>query len=256
MREIVTLTGMVLVSSPLKEYDKRIEILTRERGRIPAFAQGARKQGSALSACTVPFTFGEFGVYEGRNSYSLKSGIIENYFGSLAEDYDLLCHASYFTEIARYLTRENVRADEELLLLYITFRALQAGKVPLKLIRRIFELRFMAIQGEAPGIFSCIRCGSSEAFNVYMAEGGLICTECEKKDPGLKRHYPVKLSASARYTLQYIISSRLNKLYSFNVSDGVMQEVNGFMEKYIAKYLPHHFKSAEFLTGAGNGNAL
>ena len=41
LREIVTLTGMVLVSSPLKEYDKRIEILTREQGRIPAFAQGA-----------------------------------------------------------------------------------------------------------------------------------------------------------------------------------------------------------------------
>ena len=44
LREIVTLTGMILVSSPLKEYDKRIEILTREQGRIPAFAQGARKQ--------------------------------------------------------------------------------------------------------------------------------------------------------------------------------------------------------------------
>ena len=28
LREIVTLTGMILVSSPLKEYDKRIEILT------------------------------------------------------------------------------------------------------------------------------------------------------------------------------------------------------------------------------------
>lgn len=247
LKEIITLTGMVLVSSPLKEYDKRIEILTRERGRIPAFAQGARKQNSALSACTVPFTFGEFQVYEGRSSYSLKSGIIADYFGSLAGDYDLLCYASYFTEIARYLTRENVKADEELILLYITFRALQAGKVPLKLIRRIFELRFMAIQGEAPGVFACVRCGNTEAYNIYMAEGGLLCEDCQKKDIRLKGHYPVKLSTDARYTLQYIISSPLKRLYSFNVSDSVMAEVDGFMEKYLARYLPHHFKSAEFL---------
>ena len=245
MKDIINLTGMVLVSSPLKEYDKRIEILTRERGRIPAFAQGARKQGSALSACTVPFTFGEFGLYEGRNSYYLKSGIIGNYFGNLAQDYDLMCYASYFTEIARHLTRENVKADEELLLLYITFRALQAGKVPVKLIKRIFELRFMAIQGEAPGVFSGVRCGKSEAFDVYMAEGGLVCGECAGKDSQLR--YPIKLSPGARYTLQYIISSQFNKLYTFNVSDSIMDEINNFMEKYLARYLPHHFKSAEFL---------
>ena len=230
MKEIITLTGMILVSSPLKEYDKRIEILTRERGRIPAFAQGARKQGSTISACTVPFTFGQYQLYEGRNSYSLKSGVIENYFGNLADDYTLLCYASYFTEIARYLTREGARADGELLLLYITFRAMQAGKVPVKLIRRIFELRFMAIQGEAPGIFSCVRCGSSEAFDVYMPEGGLVCDGCVKKDQHFKGHYPLRLSHDARYTLQYIISSQFNKLYTFNVSDSIMDEINNFME--------------------------
>ena len=49
MRETVALTGMILTASPMKEYDRRVEILTRERGRISAFAQGARKVGSALS---------------------------------------------------------------------------------------------------------------------------------------------------------------------------------------------------------------
>lgn len=247
MKEAVTLTGMVLVSSPVKEYDKRIEILTRERGRIPAFAQGARKQNSALSACTVPFTFGNFQIYEGKNAYSVKSGEIENYFGSLADNYDALCYASYFTEVARYLTRENVRADAELLLLYITFKALQTGLVPAKLIRRIFELRIMSLQGERPELFLCVRCGSAEAFDVYIAEGGLICQSCVNKDTGLKERYPLKLSYDARYALQYIISSQPQKLYSFNVSDSVMAEIDSFMAKYLARYLPHHFNAVDFL---------
>lgn len=247
MKETVTLTGIVLVSSPVKEYDKRIEILTRERGRIPAFAQGARKQNSALSACTVPFTFGKFQVYEGRNAYSVKSGEIENYFANLADNYDSLCYASYFTEVARYLTRENTRADEELMLLYITFRALQTKVVPVKLIRRIFELRIMSLQGESPGLFACIKCGNTDAFDVYMAEGGLICQNCAKK-AGLKRQYALQLGYDARYTLQYILSSPLQKLYSFNVSDAVMAEIDKFMIKYLARYLPHHFNASDFLS--------
>ncbi len=247
LKDTVTLTGMVLVSSPVKDYDKRIEILTRERGRIPAFANGARKPNSPVSACTVPFTFGSFQVYEGRESYTLKSGAIDNYFGSLAEDYNSLCYASYFTEVERYLTREGIRADNELMLLYITFRALQAGIVPPRLIRRIFELRFMSVQGEAPGISACIRCGNKDAYNVYMAEGGLICKECAGKMPGLKEHHPLTLGYDARYALQYIISSPFNKLYSFNVSWQVMDEIDRFMKIYLARYLPHSFNSAKFI---------
>ena len=76
MAETVTFTGMILTASPMKEFDKRVEVLTKERGRISAFARGARRLNSTLSACTVPFTFGKFTFYEGRNAYNLVSGDI------------------------------------------------------------------------------------------------------------------------------------------------------------------------------------
>lgn len=247
MGDVITLTGMILVAAPIKEYDKRIELLTKERGRISAFAQGARKQNSALSACTIPFTFGEFQLYEGRSSYNLQSAVISDYFGEIAQDYDALCYASYFAEVAQYLSRENIEAGNELNLIYITLKAIIAGKVPLKLIKIIYEMRYLALEGEGIELFTCLRCGTEEAYDVYMREGGLICADCASKDKNLMNEYPIRLSHDARYTLQYILSSRVEKLYTFTVSDEVLEELQQFMKRYLARYMPHRFKTLDFI---------
>lgn len=247
MKETIVLTGMILTASPMKEYDRRVELLTRERGRISAFAQGARKVNSALSACTIPFTFGEFTIYEGRSSYNVKSAVIQKFFGDIAQDYDMTCYASYFAEMAQYFTRENMEAPHELLLLYVTLLAMQNKRVPFRLVRVIYEMRMMMIEGQGLELFECIRCHQPGTRAVYFAEGGLLCEACSAKDKELKRVYPLILSADALYSLQYIVSSPLERLYSFTVADTVQEELERFMRSYLGRYLPHHFKSLDFI---------
>ena len=80
MQDYITVTGIVIKTEPIGEYDRRVVILTREKGKISAFARAARKAGNRLMAPSNPFSFGQFRLYAGRNSYTMAEADISNYF--------------------------------------------------------------------------------------------------------------------------------------------------------------------------------
>ena len=55
------------------------------------------------------------------------------------------------------------------------------------------------------------------------------------------------LHGSALYTLQYIVSSPIEKLYTFIVTDEVQAEVENVVTDYLAQYVGKQFKSLEIL---------
>ncbi len=234
--------GMVLSAATIGEYDKRVVLLTKERGRFSAFARGARRPKSALSAVTEPFTFGEFFIYRGRDSYSIEQVEVKNFFPELRKDLDDLYMALYFCEVADYFTREGMEASSELNLLYMSLRALTAPSLPRRLVRYIFEFRMLLIEGEMPCIFSCIRCGGTEGLHhFYVRDSGAVCDRCHDGRTG------IAMSETTIYTLQRILSSPLEKLYTFTVGKNVLEEVGNVVGQYFDAHTDKTFRSLKML---------
>ncbi len=212
MQEYTQITGMILKAEPIGEYDRRVVILTRETGKISAFARGARKQGSRLLAATAPFCFGEFKLYVGRSSYNVLEASISNYFEGMREDFEGACFGMYFLELMDYYTRENNDEKEMLKLLYQSLRALMHESIPNRLVRYIFEIKAMALNGEFPG----------------MPKDGAW-------------------DESTEYAVSYIVGSPVEKLYTFTVTDRVLGELKAIADDYRKRYLDREFKSLEIV---------
>lgn len=242
MGQTCILTGMILDAMPVGEYDKRITILTLERGKVTAFARGARRPKNALQAGTNLFCFGRFEAYEGRSSYTVIRAQIQNYFRELTTDLELTYYGCYFLEVANYFSMENDDCTGQLKLLYQTLRALLVKSLDHRLVRCIYELRSLVNSGVYPNVFSCSRCGSKEQLHTFsIEERGILCDRC---CPGKTRYF---LDDAAVYALQYIITVPLKSLYTFTVKEEVLTQISRIIHKYMNLYVEKEFKTLAFL---------
>lgn len=212
MRDFVLLTGMVLKTSPVNDYDRRLVILTKERGKITVFARGARRQGSRYLAATNPFSFGQFKLFEGKDAYNLGECEISYYFDELRTDYEGMCLGSFFLEYADYYTRENNDEVMMLKLLFQSIRAIIKNTIDNRLVRVIFEIKAMCVNGEFPG----------------------IPTYREYND-------------ATRFAISFIQNQPVEKLYTFKVTDEVLSELFLITDECRAKVIDRHFLSMDLL---------
>lgn len=246
MSDLITVQGVVISAMPMGEYDKRIVLLTRERGKISAFAKGARRPNSPFLAAANPFVFGAFTLYEGRTSYNLNQVVVNHHFVELAAEQPGVYYGYYFLELADYFGHEGTDEREMMNLLYVSVKALLNPHIDNRLVRCIYELRAMVVQGLSPLLFQCACCGREELGEtvLYFSQEshGVICGDCVR---GI--HDARRLSPAALYALQFIVSAPMGKLYTFSVTEEVLRELEQIIHTYTARNTDKRFKSLEIL---------
>ena len=211
-----TVKGMVISSMPIGEYDRRLEILTDSLGRISAFARGARKPQSSLVSVSRVFAFGEFDLYEGKSAYSLNAARISNYFEELSNNVDITYFGFYFLEVAKYFSRENINALDMLKLLYQSLRALSVEPIDNRLVKAIYELKMLDING--------------------------FCNI----DKELER---VNVMEATEYALRFVVLNPIEKLYTFKLTQECLLEFQDIVRTIFKKIVDKSFNSEEMIAG-------
>lgn len=243
MGQTILLNGIVLSSMPIGDYDKRLVVLTGERGKITVFARGARRPNSAFLAAANPFVCGEFELFEGKTAYNACKISVKNYFRELAENIETVYYGFYFLELAGYYAVENIESKDMCNLLYASLRALTKPVFLSRLVRRIYELRMLVLSGEYPNLFECVSCGKKEALErFHVGRRGMLCAGC-----GALMGGAIPVNASALYTMQFIATAPLERLYSFQVKEDVLFTLERVLGEYMERYIDRKFHSLELL---------
>jgi DNA repair protein RecO (recombination protein O) len=208
----IRISGMIIKHRPVGEYDYICTILTMERGKVSAFARGARKPGGKLSGNVEPFCYGNFILYEGRNSYNLIEADIINYFEYFRRNLESSLYGSCFLELADYYATENSDESDLLKLLYISLVALCKGTFDNRLIRCVFELRALVIDGQYPGF------PQGRGFD-----------------------------DAVRAAMQHIETAPLKELFAFRLNDEALRQLMQITDVYRNKYVDRRLNSAEML---------
>ncbi len=218
MYDTIEAQGIVLDTSLIKEYDKRLVILTEKLGRITVFANGARRKNSQLTAVSQKFVMANFKLRpSSQNTYTLISAEIMNTFIDLSYDIEKMAYASYISEVAGFFTNDGMPAVDELNLIYVTYKTILQDAIPLKLIKSTFECKLLDIEG----LFS--------------------------KDELIRISKPKTISQDASFVIDYILSRDISETYSFKVADRVINEVEELITKYLKTQCDRNFKSLDIL---------
>ena len=218
MSEIVQATGCVLSVMPIGENDKRIVLLTRELGRISAFARGARRPGSMLMAACNPFVFGTFTLLQGRSSYNVQQVQVMQYFTELAAEQPGVYYGFYFLDLAGYFGREGIDGTASLNLLYLSVKALLHPHLDNRLVRRLFEIRLLTINGE-------------------------FAPEAVMERAGIRG----ELSGTAAAVVRFASAGPMEKLFTFAVQEEPLRELETVMNGYLRRCMERPPKSLAVL---------
>ena len=276
----VTERGIVLSTSDLKEYDRRLVVLTQNLGKITVFANNARRPNGRFGAISQSFAMGRFVLHPGRGTYSLREAEVEEPFRELADDPERYATASYVTELTEYFTRENLPAKDELNLLYVTYKTLLKYELSPDAVRAAFVIKLLHVEGVAP-VMETVRDHEGNVFDRDVSDKELLDNEAldnETSDkevfdksasggdpgslikylniragglvllpPGRGNRSVIPLSDAAVYGMQYIYSRPIGATFSFKTTEEVEKELLIIADSLVKELVDQELKAAGIL---------
>lgn len=159
-------------------------------------------------------------------------------FYNIRTDLDKLQCASNITKIVNEVTTENQNTYRVLQLYLNTLYTISETDKNLSLVTSTFVLRLLSIIGYKPIIEECQNCKTKDDLNyLSFKDNGLKCKTCGKLDKGA-----IEITDTTKDAIRYIILANPKKLFSFNVPQESIKELQIISKIYLQEKLEKEFK--------------
>jgi DNA repair protein RecO (recombination protein O) len=178
--------ALILSTLDYGDADRLVTMFTATRGKLTAFASGARKSKRRFAGALESFTLVSAQLVErSGDTFRLDSVDIQRGFFSIRSDLPRIARAMYVVELARELVRDREPHPELYREVIDYLEALEANKAgPTSLLA--FELVALAHAGLMPRFDCCAVCGQAlgESPRFDPAHGGGVCSTCAHRAVG------------------------------------------------------------------------
>lgn len=162
-------------------------------------------------------------------------------FYNLRIDLDKLKYAAHITKIIYDVTNENENSYKILQLFLNTLYTLSETDKNMDLVLAIFKLRLMCILGYTPSIQGCKTCKNEEDLLYFsFKDSGFKCGACGKQDKSV-----IQITKATMDAIKYIVLAPAKKLFSFNVQENSIKELEIISKIYLNQKLEKEYKLEE-----------
>lgn len=169
--------AIVLGSRKSNEANRVVILLTKEHGRLAVAANGVRKTRSRIGARLEPMCHVDVLVRPGRGLATVDEVRLVSVQHKLHSDLNRLTQGLAMVEAVDRMTPEQEPVPAIFEMLRRALAALDESRSPLLLAG--FYWKLLALEGSAPLLDSCVRCGAASGLVSFdVIDGGTVCGSC------------------------------------------------------------------------------
>lgn len=232
--------AILLVVRDWDNADRMVTLFSREYGKIPAMAYGARRPKSLLAGSTQPFIHAELVMTAGKSIDSIKQCDIRRSFREIREDLVKMAYANFLAELVVELWPEREADQAAFDLLLAAFDLM--GKRNPRLTALACALQLLPLAGFRPEFGQCVACGQPVAYPAcFNAEaGGGVCAACAHP------HFP-ECSAEVVAFVDRLQGLDWRDPGQFTVTGATLMQAEKLLADFITCRLDKPLKSMAFI---------
>ncbi|PIP72762.1 MAG: DNA repair protein RecO [Nitrospinae bacterium CG22_combo_CG10-13_8_21_14_all_47_10] len=238
--------AIVIKSMNLSESDRLVTFMTESHGKVKCVAKGARKIKNQFWGALEPMSLINL-IYFGKEHQSLfrlnNSDIIES-FQTIRDDFGKLYTGIYFLDLINAMILEGHREPKVFSLLYQALAALDQ-QTELEALRRLFEIRLLALSGYKPQLEHCIFCRKGPENGLIpfsFAHNGILCKSCSNR-----ARVDIQFSTGTRNYIKKLLDVEIKTCERLKFPKAQMDEIGKVTHRLVLSHLGRELKSYPFI---------